>query len=114
DQSISVPMAARISHVRLDAGADVGTAIQWNNAGLMNHFVADDHVTRRLNNLVSKIIQRGQHAGEETSRDAAAVDIKVLPRIHLIRKMLAGTEPAAHALDVLSSLLGHCGDSSIG
>jgi hypothetical protein len=58
---------------------DVRTRIQRNHAILMNHFIPDDHEPGRLQNLVSEVVQRRKHARYEAARDAAAIDVEVLP-----------------------------------
>src|SRR6185437_13359768 len=52
-QIAAFPMPARITHNHLDLGADVRPPVEWNHAALVDHFVAERHVSRTLHDLVA-------------------------------------------------------------
>src|SRR5689334_4787293 len=96
-ECVAFPMTAGVAHIAADAAADMWTPIQRNDAIFMDHFIADHDIPGSLNDVVPEIVQSGKHARDWSTRDASAVVVKVLPRIHFVRKVLAGSEAAALA-----------------
>src|SRR5262249_9583639 len=87
---------------------DVRTSIERDDACFVNHLVTNDDVSWRLYDLVAEIVEGRQHAGDEPTRDAAAVNVEVFPRVHFIWEMLARTKTTPEALNVLLGLRSHC------
>ena len=56
DQRVAFPVAARIAHVLADVGAHVRAAVERDHAALMDHFVAEHHVSGRLHDLVAVVV----------------------------------------------------------
>src|SRR5262249_31146597 len=67
----------------------------------MDHLVANHNVAWRLDNLVSEVVDRGEHARHQTARDAPAVYVEIFPRVYFVGKMLARAKAASQALDEL-------------
>ena len=56
-------------------------AIEWYDPRFMNHLVSNDDVSRRLHDLIPKVIEGRQHARNRTARDTPAVNVKVQPGV---------------------------------
>src|SRR5690348_8650487 len=54
-------MAARITEPQVNAGGNVRTAVERDDAGVVNHLIEDDDGIRRLNDLVAVVVGAGQH-----------------------------------------------------
>src|SRR5262245_50728336 len=79
----------------------------------MDHLIANRDVAGSLNDLISKVVDCRKHARHQPSRDAAAVDIEVFPRIDFVREVLPWSEAASQTLDELLSGGRHRWNASI-
>src|SRR5205814_9426548 len=80
DQRLAFPMAARVAHVGADALANVRARIDGNDAGLVNHLVANRDEAGALVDLIGAAVDRRHHRARQTTRDALIVDGPLLVR----------------------------------
>src|SRR5580700_6826630 len=106
-------MPARIAHIRRDALANMRTAVQRNYTSLVNHFIANHHDAGSLDDFVAKIVKRREHALDHAARDAAAVNIKILPGVHFVGEVAAGAESTSLRLVGRFSLRSHRWNSTV-
>src|SRR6185295_15842944 len=85
-------MAARVAEVLADLRADVRTAVQRDEALLVQELIADRDETRRLHDLVVVAVHRGDHRAGHALRDAALEEVEVFGAVEG-----AAGETAPHA-----------------
>src|SRR5882762_7429241 len=81
DQRVLLPVAARIAHVGTDARTRMRTAVHWDHAGFMDHFLQNRHVAGRLHNLLAISIDNREYGARHATADAADVIAEVFPRV---------------------------------
>ena len=76
DERVAFPVAARVAHVLPDVRADVRTAVERDDARVVDHLVADDDLVRCLHDAQAVAVQHRRDA-RDPARDAAIVEREV-------------------------------------
>src|SRR5688572_7129586 len=77
DERRAFPAAARITEPLPDLWSDMRTAVERDDARVVNHLVENHDISRRLENLVIVVVRTGNHWQPE--RDAALPEAPVFP-----------------------------------
>ncbi len=80
DEGVAFPAAARVAHVLANAGTDVRAAVERDDAGVVNHLVADDHFVWRLHDPETVAVEHREDPAH-SARDAAIVEAEVLETV---------------------------------
>src|SRR5204862_7687864 len=78
DERGALPVAAGVAHVELEVVARVRTAVEWNDARLVHHLVANRDPALALHDLVGVAVDRRHHRSGQPARDAAIVQAAIL------------------------------------
>ena len=77
-----------------DAAARVCTAVERNDARLVDHFVRDHHVPRRLHDLIAGVVDGRRQRADHAARDAAVVEPHVQPAAKRPQRVRVGADAA--------------------
>src|SRR5439155_15626917 len=88
NKRVTVPATASVAPPLPDGLVEVGPAVDGDDAPVVNHFVEDRDVTRRLKDLVRIVVAERHHDGWQTLRDAAIPQIEVTPGRDALAKAL--------------------------
>src|SRR6266850_1725505 len=77
DERVAFPMAARIAHICADVFSGMRTAVERNDAGLMNHLGENGHKPWTLHNLGSIAVDHGEYGARHTAGNAAIIQTSI-------------------------------------
>src|SRR5882672_8047431 len=75
NQCVALPVAPRVPQVLTNIRPGMGSPVQWDDARLMNHLIANYHVSGNLQNLISIVVHHRNDRAGNAARDATVVQI---------------------------------------
>ena len=71
----------------------MGTSIEWDHAALMDHFLAEQNISRALNDFVSVTVNN-RISAQKTTSDTAVIDVEVFGGLGVAAPFTGQTAPA--------------------